>query len=105
MTKFKKVTAKNGRVLFYIDGKMRPEAVIPETILHRLETELEFEIELTNHQVKTVSIDTKKCIFDGHEATRQKFLNGTIVGLCNEDYQTKTSGKIAQRINEIINTP
>lgn len=101
MTKFKKVIAKNGRQLYWANGKMISADNISADILHRLETELEFEVDSGVQEKPVFTINTKKCIFDGEPATKQKFLNGITIGLCKADYDTKTSGKIAQRINEI----
>lgn len=96
--KYQRIVTKNKRIMYFVDGKMAKIAVIPEDVLHRLETEELVETETNEESVPT--INTKKCLFDDEPATRHKFINGVTVGLCNEDYQTKTSGKIVQKINE-----
>lgn len=51
----------------------------------------------------TISVGiSKKCIFDGLPGTRQKYVVGQIVYLCEDDYQTKTTGEVGAKVKEVL---
>lgn len=103
MTEYKKVIAKNGRVMFYADGKMVSKEYIPVTVKEELKTAtvVESETPLSQDHFETPrQVDQKTCIICGDPAEHQKFLSGDIIGLCREHYLNTSSGKIAQAVRE-----
>lgn len=100
--KIKRIETKNGRVMFYIDGKMKSEKDVPEDALKQLTGTMEIEYEAPAPEEKTLGeFDAHFCIFDQKPSTHKKFLLERLVGLCDEHYATKTTGKIAQRMKEL----
>lgn len=45
--------------------------------------------------------ESKDCVFGDGPGNRRKFLNGKIVRLCEEDWQTKTTGEIVGQLNQL----
>lgn len=91
--------AKNGKVMHFKDGKLISydkylEGIslqgVQETVVNQPPPVEESKVEAS-----------KDCIFCGSESKRRKFVNLKIVHLCEEDYLTKTTGEIAERIREI----
>lgn len=98
MTTFKRIVTKHGRTQYWVNGKMTKQEQISEDILHRLETEPEFETTDSRPTFGAVTMNTKICVFDGNDATHQKFVLGNMYGLCAEDYFGRTTGQLVQAI-------
>lgn len=112
MTEYKRLKAKNGRVMYFINGDMVSPKRIPADVLSLLgnNTKLELDIlpldivEMPKEAVEdpkqseTVSSDRKVCIFTGEPATHEKFLQGVTIGLSDESYRAKTTGQIVAQM-------
>jgi len=128
---YMKKEAKNGRTMYYRDGKLIKESEyveppqkpvfdatsglgvevkdleggIHKATLH--ETVVEHE-EIVQDDVKETYIPPQdECIFCGANDEFQKlvFIDGTqyTVGLCSDDYYSKSLGKVVQKIKENSN--
>lgn len=82
----KQVTTKSGRKMYFNNGKL-------------ITRDKYRELSLETIAKPKIAVETRKCIFCGQEGTRSKFVNLQTVYLCDEDYLTKTTGKVAERIN------
>jgi len=104
--KYKKVVTKDGRTMFFENGKMVSDSRIPQSILKNLEDGVEISINTPDPETvdETPStapqLDSNKnvCIFCGDESSKTKFLNLQTVHLCEEDYQNHTVGEIVSRV-------
>lgn len=114
MTHYKRVDAKNGRIMYFINGDMASPNRIPKSVIQLLQknknTELEFDVDPITQVDEAVStpepekkepniIDRKVDIFDGTPATHEKFLDGKTIGLSDENYKTKTVGEIVHQLH------
>lgn len=115
MTKYKRIDAKNGRPMFYIDGTLASIKDVPDFIQTRLEEGVELEIsngkapetvvpeeqeQVQSEEPKTV-IDDKFCFIDGEPSTHKRFLQLVVVGLCAKHYHELNSGKTVQLMREM----
>lgn len=80
---------KGSRGVRYMKGsKFCKVTDIPEDVLQRL----------TNEE----RVDTPKdCVFCGQPGTEEKTLNGVRYLICLDDYNTKTTGELAQTIVQV----
>lgn len=114
MIKYKYVLTANGRDMYFKNGKMVSKTEIPAEILPRLESGVELQMgspveneELTVDQEQVDEAQSeqnelpKGCLFCGEEATRQRYVNQQIVVLCDKDYETHTTGELAEQIRKI----
>lgn len=76
----RKVIAKNGRTLYYLDNKLASES--------------DYEAWASQQETKTEG----GCPFCGKTGTRTKFVHLQLVELCEDHYQDKTTGEIAEII-------
>lgn len=83
---YRKITGKTG-VKYWKDGKFIKKADIPASIFQSLELNPEYD-------------ESKECIFCGKPGTKIRQFNLMIVNLCDEDYFSKSLGKIAQQLRE-----
>lgn len=116
MLKYKHVVTANGRDMYFKNGKMVKKADIPAEILPRLEDGVELQMGSQPEADETVDehaslpgeseseVVGKDCIFCGKEATKQRFVNLKIAPLCEDDYESHTTGEIAAQINEVLKT-
>lgn len=81
---YRVVNSRNGKR--YMKGsKFCKRDDVPEDVLRRLE----------NNE----SVDTSKdCPFCGQPGTEEKMLNSVVYHLCLDDYNTKTTGELAETI-------
>lgn len=103
MTKYKRTDTKNGRVMYFVDGKMTSKNDIPTEILGSLHANSVLNADIlpkqdhfTKPEMKL--INRKKCIFDDGEAVTERFINEQLIGLCKEHKQGMTTGKIAEAV-------
>jgi hypothetical protein len=121
MLKYKYVQTANGRDMYFMNGKMVAKDKLPVSIVNMLEPGVELTMptpgddDQTNVDPTTKEIvdasqeDTAqsshtepgKCVFCGNEATRQRYVNLTIAPLCENDYQSHTTGEIVARLREV----
>ncbi|HET8709267.1 MAG TPA: hypothetical protein VFL85_03215 [Candidatus Saccharimonadales bacterium] len=93
--KIKRAEAKNGRVLYYVNGKLTSESALPSNV--KLEGTQEIDYQPTEADLP--HFNSKICVFDDEPATHQKFLLERMVGLCDEHYPLKT-GAVAQEMKK-----
>lgn len=110
---YTKRTAKNGRVLHFLNGKLVSQNSIPEdAVVQDLDYELgslevrEVEIEpetvdqdITNNGTFEEEPD-KVCVACGARSEFQRFVNLQHVELCKDHYDTLTLGEIVQVLRE-----
>lgn len=85
-----------GRKLFFKDGKMISVKDIPKDVLDTMELQ---------KPVDDTKPEFRKCIFCGLPATEEKWLNKEKCYLCLDDYQTKTTGELAEKVQSLVSTP
>ncbi len=102
MVKFKRVDSKNGRTLYFRDGKMLSPKKIPQEILNELAFPGEVEVpeedseKETRESTEATGQTTERiCLFCGQYGNFSKFLNGVTVYLCEDDYRVHTTGEIS----------
>lgn len=83
----RKVLAKNGRTMYYLDNKLTSKQKYEE-----------WESGSVAVKEKT---DEAACLFCGKEPSRTKFVNLKMVKLCEDHYQEKTTGEIAERMRNV----
>lgn len=109
MIRYKRKDTKNGRIMYFRNGKMCSPESIPNSILQSLTDGQEIEIdtpdpetidqtEVTKPHLKSI----KKCIFCGKDATRTRFINLEVANLCLEDHQNHTTGQVAAQMKEKV---
>lgn len=103
---YAKRVAKNGRILYFKNGKMFKQSDIPEgvmimdldTFTQRLQT-----VDAPTPEIVTVGTTEKQgkqCLWDDGPAENIRFVNGRYIDLCQTHYQSATLGKIVQHIRE-----
>jgi len=88
----------NGMPNYYLNNERVKGKTLPEGIREKLNQTID--------EIKNSSEDENKnletiCIFCQGYANSGKLLNGQLIPLCREDYETKTLGKVAQKVREI----
>ena len=97
-------TAKNGRIMYYKNGRLTKKESIPEDAAVR---DLDFELETvdaTQGEQTTISSEAnpeKTCVFEDGPGDFVRFVNGQYVNLCDDHYHNSTLGKIVQQIREL----
>ena len=86
MNQYKLIKSSKG-TRYLKDGKLISVKNIPEDVLRGLETENE--------------VKDKRCLFCDRPATKFRLFQLQPVDLCDEDYMTKTLGKIAQKLRDV----
>lgn len=91
---YKMSPGPRGRKLYFKEneqGKFKMISVkdIPEDILASMELQ---------KPVEETKPEFRKCIFCGQPATEEKWFNREKYYLCLDDYQTKTTGELAEKI-------
>lgn len=122
MLKYKYVQTANGREMYFVNGKMVSKDKIPLSIQSMLEPGVELTmptngqdvtqddnepnadetvdaVEPTHRQLEERDI-SKSCLFCGKDATHKRYLNSTVIGLCNDDYASHTAGEIVRELND-----
>ncbi len=95
MAKFIKVEAKNGRTMYFKDGKMVPKTLVPQAV-QNADAGLEIVLADQPKQVK----EPENCLVCGEPGTHEKYLSGVNFKLCNDHYGVTTTGKLAQILRE-----
>lgn len=95
MAKFIKIEAKNGRTMYFKDGKMVSVNLVPP-VVKNADAGLEILLADQPQQVK----EPGKCLVCGEPGTREKYLSGVNFKLCNDHYGVTTTGKLAQILRE-----
>lgn len=98
--KYKRVDTKNGRTMYFVNGKMTSVDNVPQPVLSALGPNQEFEAEDTTEQIAPIHIQL--CVVCNGKAAHVKFLSGENFGLCAEHY-TLSTGKVAQALREKLN--
>lgn len=93
MAEYKMTPGPRGRQLFFRDGKLISKKDVPEDILSGMELQ---------KPVDDTAPEFRKCVFCGLPATEEKWLNGAKQYLCLDDYQTKTTGELAEKLQTIV---
>lgn len=94
---YKQSKGPRGRHLYFKkedeDGKFKMVSIndIPEDILATMEPEKPISDQLP---------EFRKCIWCGAHGTDEKWINRCRYFLCLDDYQTRTTGELVQRIRE-----
>lgn len=108
MIKYKRVDTANGRIMYFKNGKMVSKDDIPAGIVNSLENGVELSVGTPDPEtvdeantVKAQSPQSKICIFCKKESSRTKFINLETVYLCDEDYESHTTGEIAEQMRTI----
>lgn len=100
MAEFKVSKGPRGRSLYFRKDekgfKMVSKSSVPEDILVTLEP---------NKSVDDTKPEFRKCIFCGQPATEEKWLNGDKHYLCFDDYQSRTSGELAEKLRLSVANP
>lgn len=96
MAVYKQSPGPRGRVLWFRDGKMISKKDIPEDVLSTMELQ---------KPVDDTKPEFRKCVFCGQPATEEKWLNGEKQYLCLDDYNTRTSGELAEKLRLSIVSP
>jgi hypothetical protein len=92
---------KNGSPNYFKSGKLIKGKLIPDVVRELLAQSIDPESLLLDDDENKNTITEKICIFCQGYADSGKLLNTKFIHLCKEDYQTKTTGQIAQRVREI----
>lgn len=113
MTKYKRIDTKNGRIMYFIDGKMKSVKDLPKGLDKRLENGVELEIGAPTEETLVITpaaelqlkqsqapIDTSVCVVCGEPATTKRYLMERNVGMCKEHRDTLTTGKVVQAMRE-----
>lgn len=103
--KYKRKETANGRVMFFVDGKMTAEKEIPESVLGQLEGDMELEIQAPTAASPDETTDQiprseRKCFIDGKPGVFKKWLQLHEVYLCEEHKASLTTGEIVQKMRE-----
>lgn len=93
---YKQSKGPRGRWLYFRNGKMISKNDIPEHILAGMEPE---------KPVSDQAPEFRRCLFCAQPATEEKWLNGRLNYLCLDDYQTKTTGELAEKVKESVANP
>lgn len=110
---YTKRTAKNGRVLYFLNGKLVSQNSIPEdAAVQDLDYEVK-DLELPVVEIETETVDpdistndtfnqepSAGCVACGARSEFQRFVNLRNVDLCKEHYDTLTLGEIVQVLRE-----
>lgn len=94
----------NGMPNFFKNGDRVKGKTLPEGIREQLMLETIDEDKIIPDDENKNVITDKVCIFCQQYADSGKVLDAKVIPLCQEDYQTKTLGKIAQRVRELNGT-
>lgn len=107
MTKYKRVDAKNGRTMWFVNGDMTSAQEIPLDVIRDLQSTGTLEIddgEPTGYQpperpVKQPPVE-RICIVDGEPGTHSKYAQGITVYLCDAHYGKTTTGELVALMRE-----
>jgi hypothetical protein len=92
----------NGMSNFFKDGERVKGKTLPEGLREKLIETVDQSQIVSDDKEKNITTN-KTCVFCQEYADSGKVLNAKVVPLCQEHYQTKTLGKIAQRVRELNN--
>lgn len=103
--KYKQIETANGRIQYWVNGKMTAKDKIPEDILRRLEPGTEIEIDVasaeeTKEQEPVIKPEDRKCFIDGEPGKFKKFLEGKMVYLCEEHQHGLTTGEVVYEMRK-----
>lgn len=103
--KYKRVETKNGRVMFFAEGKMTAQDQIPVAVLGQLEGNMELEINTPEPVEKTeeapvIKPEDRKCFIDGGFGKYKKFLELQTVYLCDEHQHNLTTGEVVYEMRK-----
>lgn len=84
-------TAKNGRTLYFKNGRLVSKEVFPQTIDQGL-------VQNANVDSGTFIVPPDDCLFCGQKADYQRFIHLKTINLCQEHYRGKTTGEVAQAL-------
>lgn len=88
----------NGMPNYYKDGERIKGKDLPEGLREKL-VETVDQAPIVQDDINKNTND-KTCVFCQELADSGKYLDGKVIPLCRTDYETKTLGKIAQRVRE-----
>lgn len=94
-----KITA-NGMPNYYKDGERVKGKNLPEGLREQLLETIDDSENIVDDKNKNITTD-KLCIFCQGPADSGRTVNRQFIPLCRNDYETKTTGKIAQRVREL----
>lgn len=110
MITYKRKDAKNGRVMYFKNGKMTSPSEIPQSILNQLTPDTEISVDspapkqmgVKDKEEPAKPASKEPCVFEcGKPATRRRFLNMQIIRLCDEDYEGHTTGEIVAQSRKV----
>lgn len=91
---------KKGITQYRKDGNLISRAEFEASApVHNPEQETVAQVEASEPQLEADK-PKRVCIFTGEPATRQRLINGQLVWLSEEMYNTKTTGEIVQHLRE-----
>lgn len=88
---YTKLIAKNGKEMFYKDGKLVKRS--------EYESNTQTVDEIVDERPQLTQ--TKPCLFCNQPMEYNRFVNGTVVDLCQQHYELSTTGEIAERLNKL----
>lgn len=104
--KYKRVETSNGRVMFFVNGKMTGKGEIPVSVLGQLDGNSEIEINTPAPEVPPtpeeapVKPEDRKCFIDGEPGKFKKFLELQTVYLCDEHQHSLTTGEVVYEMRK-----
>lgn len=118
MIKYKRVDTKNGKIMYFKNGKMTSPKYVPESIKKQLiggveisvsssenlpvaESNLLPKLDQPEEPQEERAILPHKCIFCDEEATRTRFINLQTIPLCLKDHQNHTTGEIVEQLRKV----
>lgn len=110
MTKYLKQTGKNGRTLYFIDGKISKVTDIPSKVIDDLQDGVEIEyfesfqtpVVSGSDPLPLVNEAPKECLYcQATEGLRPKMVHLRMVWLCGGDYESHTTGQIGAKVREV----
>lgn len=91
---YKKVETKNGRTMYYKDGKLCSKKEYEANAVREPKEEPSVEQKLK-------ASESRRCIFCNGPGTKTKWINGKVIRLCEGDYLEHTTGEIAAQMREV----
>lgn len=112
MIKYLRKDTKNGRTMYFRNGKMVSSKEIPDSIVLRLEDGVELTVDTPEPTPEPETVDDtdktpvsskstgRACIFCGENAETSRFINLQTIQLCTEDNRNHTTGEIVEQMNK-----
>lgn len=99
-------TAKNGRTLYFKNGRLTAFTKIPEGVI-LVDTDTGAQVETVapsvpkNDTVPVVTAEGRQCIYGDGAGEYERFVNGRAAYLCENHYSTMSLGRIVQQLREM----